>query len=168
MLDHSTLDLPAAVGRFAVAYVRKVCAQAHIGFIETAPGEDVLAIDGVIQYPKVDVRVQIKGSTQPSLAPQTGTLSFAIESKWREKWARNGSPTYFIYVLMEREINSWFEYEQTNTLAGAYALWTRIDNLSEMATHVEFDRTQRFTADTVGAWYQAIYTTGYGGGETGA
>lgn len=168
MLGHSTLDLSAAVGRYAVAYVRKVCAQAHTGFVETSPGEDVLAVDGVIQYPSIDLRVQIKGSTQPSLAPQSGTLSLAIEDKLRAKWRRNGPPAYLIYVLIEEDVKAWFEYEPTNTLAGAYALWSRIDDLPSTATHVEFDRTRRFTADAVGAWYEGVYVTSYGGGGSGA
>ncbi len=161
MLDHRTLDLGAAVGRYAVAYVRKVCAQAHIGFVETSAGEDVLAIDGLIQYPYADVRIQIKGSTGPSLTPQQGQLSFAIEDKWREKWERNGLPTYFIYVLMERDVPDWFQYDPSYTLAGAYALWARIDRLPSDATHVIFDRAERFTAATVSDWYQTLLD-GYG------
>lgn len=160
---HNTLDLSAAVGRYAVAYVREVCAQAHVGFKETSAGEDLLAVDGSIEYPALDLRVQIKGSTTPSLAPQAGTLNFAIKDSWREKWQRNALPTYFIYVLMEKDIKAWFEYERTNTQAGAYALWSRVDNLSGTATHVEFDRTQRFKSDTVGAWYEGVYMSGYGG-----
>jgi hypothetical protein len=161
MLDHQTLDLPAAVGRYAVAYVRKVCSQAHIGFSETSPGEDVLAIDGRIEYPVLDVRVQIKGSTHYSMQKQAGTISVEIEEKWRDKWGRNGSPTYFIFVLMESEVDLWFRYDASNTLAGAYALWARIDNLPPEASHVVLDRTQRFTAETVGAWNQYL-NKGYG------
>ncbi|GAA1725912.1 DUF4365 domain-containing protein [Aeromicrobium alkaliterrae] len=163
MLGHSTLDLSAAVGRFAVTYVRSVCAQSHVGFVETSSGEDVLAIDGLIQYREGDLRVQIKGTTQKSLTPQTGTIDFAIDEKWRDKWLRNGKPTYFIYVLMEKHVPAWFDCQPTLTHAGAFALWARIDNLSPAATHVQFDRTQRFTADTVGAWHESVYGEGYGG-----
>jgi len=163
MLDHKTLDLSAAVGRYAVAYVRKVCAQAHIGFVETSAGEDVIAVDGLIQYPSADLRVQIKGSTGPSLQVQNGQLSFAVEEAWRKKWRRNGLPTYFIYVLMEHDIAAWFAYNPSDTLAGAYALWARVDDLADDATHVFFDRADRFTAETVGAWFQDL-NVGYGGG----
>ncbi len=168
MATHSTLDLPAAVGRFAVSYVRKVCAQAHIGFDETSSGEDVLAVDGTIQYPVLGVRVQIKGSTGPSLTPQTGSLSMPIEPKWREKWRRNGPPVFMIYVLMEHEISSWLAQQPTNTLAGAYALWSRIDNIDLDAESVVFDRTQRFSAETVGEWYESVVLKGYGGGTSNA
>lgn len=161
MLDYQTLDLPGAVGRYAVAYVRKVCSQAHIGFSESSPGEDVLAIDGRIEFPRLDVRVQIKGSTHYSMQKPEGVISVAIEDKWREKWRRNGQPTYFIFVLMESEVDLWFRYDPSNTLAGAYALWERIDNLAPDATHVTFDRTRRFTVQTVGAWNEDL-NKGYG------
>lgn len=163
--DHRTLDKSAAVGRYAVAYVRKVCAQAHIGFMETSPGEDVLAVDGLITYQSVDVRVQIKGSTKPSLVVPNGKLRFAIEPKWREKWRLNVNPTYLIYVLMERQVEAWFQYDPTSTTAGAYALWTRIDNMAGDVTEVEFNRSQRFTSATVSTWSEAVLN-GYG--EVGA
>lgn len=165
-VSHQTLDLSAAVGRYAVSYVRKVCAQAHVGFCETSPGEDVLAVDGLIQYPSIDLRVQIKGSTSPSLSV-TGpdrTLSFAIgDGSWRYKWQRNGLPTYFIYVLMERDVDRWFTYNHADTIAGAVALWARVDNLADDATHVIFRRSDRFTPDTVDGWYQDVVRD-YGGG----
>lgn len=164
MQSHRTLSSSDAVGRFAVAYVRKVCAHAHVGFEETSPGEDVLALDGKIACSGLDFRVQIKGTTGASLKMQAGTLSYAIEEKWREKWRQNLLPTYFIYVLLEKPAQSWLQYDPTNTLAGAYALWSRIDNLSPTATHVVFDRTDRFTAKTVGAWHDGVLVAGFGGG----
>jgi hypothetical protein len=66
-------------------------------------------------------------------------------------------------VLIERDVPAWFEYGQTNTLVGAYALWTRVDNLLDDADAVVFDRADRFTAATVGAWYQGELSEGYGG-----
>ncbi|MEV0803450.1 DUF4365 domain-containing protein [Kribbella sp. NPDC050281] len=163
MLDHQTLNLSAAVGRYAVAYVRKVCSQAHIGFTEPPSGEDVLAIDGWLSYHSFDVRVQIKGSTHYSLQKGHGLISFGIEEKWRQKWRRNGQPTYFILVLMEKEVDQWFQYDPCATLAGAYALWARIDNLDPDATSVALDRAQRFTVQTVGAWHDDL-NKGYGEG----
>jgi hypothetical protein len=160
-MSHQTLDLPAAVGRNAVAYVRKVCAQAHIGFNETSAGEDFLAIDGTIEYPEQSVRVQIKGTTTRSLTA-TGDLSMLIEDTWRRKWQRNKGATYMIWVLMSRDIDTWFSYQECDTLASSFALWARVDQLPETATHINFDRTVRFTPATIGAWGRQLNEAGFG------
>lgn len=150
-----------AIGRYGVAYVAKVCAQAHVGFSETGPGQDVLAIDGRLEFAPLDVRVQIKGTTQYSLQRQDGLISFPIEEGWRNKWRQNQGPAYFILVLLEHEVEEWFVYDECTTLAGAYALWARIDNIPADATHLHLDRRQRFTAETVSAWNDDLYA-GYG------
>ena len=62
---------------------------------------------------------------------------------------------------MERDVPDWFQYDPSYTLAGAYALWARIDRLPSDATHVIFDRAERFTAATVSDWYQTLLD-GYG------
>ena len=161
MPKHKTLNLSDAVGRYAMAYVRKVCAQAHVGFSETSPGEDVLAIDGRIEYYTVDVRIQVKGSTKYSTHKTAGLIRVAVKDEWRRKWRKNGQPTYFIFVLMERQVAKWFEYFPGTTMAGAVAYWARIDNLPKSATHIVVDRRHRFTKATVRGWGKDIQQ-GYG------
>lgn len=158
MPDHKTLPLETAIGRFGVTYVRKVCAQAHVGFSENDPDEDVLAVDGAIALAPALTRVQVKTSTHYSLRANQGTISLKITPAWREKWRVNLHPAYLILVLLERNIGNWFRYGNTDTLAGAYALWTRIDNLPASATHVYLNRTQRFTAQTVRDWSDYLYS----------
>jgi hypothetical protein len=46
----ATLDTNRAKSRFGVAYVRAVCSQAGVGFQETSPDEDVLAVDGNVEF----------------------------------------------------------------------------------------------------------------------
>ncbi|CAM3323411.1 DUF4365 domain-containing protein [Nocardioides dubius] len=167
-MSHQTLDLSAAVGRNAVAYVSKVCAQAHIGLTETRAGEDVLAIDATIDYHEQGIRVQIKGTTGRSLVAHGGQFTVPIEDAWREKWQRNRSAAYFILVLMSRDVDSWFALGATETLAASYALWARVDDLPDTATHVVFDRSVRFSSETLAGWHQQLMTAGYGdpGGDS--
>ncbi|WP_103348897.1 hypothetical protein [Amycolatopsis sp. CA-128772] len=60
----ATLDANRAKSRFGVAYVRAVCSQAGVGFQETSPDEDVLAVDGCVEFEIAAARVQIKCTGQ--------------------------------------------------------------------------------------------------------
>src|SRR4051812_2064570 len=117
-----TLDPNRAIGRYGVAYVRKVCAHAHIGFDETSPDEDVLALDGQINFSATPVRVQIKTTTQWSLTSARGELLLPIQADWARKWRAQINPTFLIAVLLAKDIDSWSAYESSETRLGAYAL----------------------------------------------
>jgi hypothetical protein len=164
MTDHQTFDPTTAIGRFGVAYVRKVCAHAHVGFSESDPDEDVLAIDADIKYRAASTRVQIKTTTKYSLTDGAEVLSLALEPAWVLKWRENINPAYLILVLVSKGVDSWVAYNGDHTLTNAFALWARIDNIAADADHLAIKRSDRFTVGTVGAWHHALYE-GYGEGE---
>lgn len=164
MPSATILDYTQAIGRFGVAYVTKVCAHAHIGFDHTSADEDALAVDGAINYPEAALRVQVKATTKYSLSKQTGELTFPIEDAWREKWRINVNPTYLILVLLDGDKVNWLNFEDNRTVAGAYALWSRIDTLPEDATSVTMDRSRRFTTKTVSAWHEDLLSAYRPGG----
>src|SRR5437764_2962434 len=56
----ATLTANGAKARFGVAYLRAVCSHAGVGFQEVSVDEDVLAIDGMINFDLAEVRVQVK------------------------------------------------------------------------------------------------------------
>jgi hypothetical protein len=55
----ATLTPNGAKARFGVAYLRAICSHAGVGFTETSADEDVLAIDGSIEFELGSVRVQV-------------------------------------------------------------------------------------------------------------
>ena len=146
------LDLSNAIGRYGVAYFSSVCAQAHFGFSENRPGEDVLALDGEIGFDGVAARVQIKTTTQWSLSGRGTQLQFNVEEGWREKWRRQRVPAFLVVVLLERSIDKWVAEQGQLTLLHSHALWARIDNIDAEATHVDLNRQNRFSSNTLRDW----------------
>lgn len=154
---YGTLDLSNAIGRFGLAFTRKICAQAHIGFDEGSPGEDMLALDGAIKYAIADVRVQIKATTRWSLSDTGGPLHLPIEPGWAAKWEMQVNPTFLIAVLMDRTISNWSLPAGGGTHLDAHALWARIDGIDPSSTYVELDRKNRFTSSTIAEWGKLLY-----------
>lgn len=165
MLQHETLGANTAIGRFGAAYVRKICSHAHVGFVENAADEDVLAIDAEIQFAPVSTRIQIKTSTQYSLSKQSGLINMPLKSEWVAKWRDNIHPAYLVLVLLDQEVSSWTVYNDDHTFTNAYALWARVDTLPAEADHLALDRRNRFTPSTVGAWHDYLLG-GYGEGSS--
>lgn len=52
-------------GRLGVMYFRSLLAQAGVANAESSPGEDHLATDATVEFPRGPVRVQIKAGTKP-------------------------------------------------------------------------------------------------------
>lgn len=153
---HGPLDYTAAISRFGVAYVRNVCAHAHIGFSETSPTEDALALDGTLDFDSVGIRIQVKATTKWQLTSRAKTLVFPIEPEWREKWLKQRNPAFIVVILVSKEIPAWISHGTGSTRLAAYALWARIDKIDPNATSVTLSKSQRFTASTLGEWAQMI------------
>ena len=49
----------ARQGRHGIAYFQNVCAQFGVGFDETPPDENVLAIEGTVQFPALPIRTHV-------------------------------------------------------------------------------------------------------------
>ncbi|MFE5837265.1 DUF4365 domain-containing protein [Arthrobacter sp. NPDC056493] len=153
----STLSPNARKGRYGIAYFQNVCAQFGVGFDETSADEDVLAIDGTVQFPALPVRIQIK-CTKKVFGP-AGKLSWPVTEEWKTKWARNFGPAYFVVVQVPNDIpGDWIEYGGADiTTHRSTAYWAKIDT-SSMGGSISIHRTNRLTPDTLAQWNADLWS----------
>lgn len=148
--------------RFGVAYMRSICAQAGVGFTETSPDEDNLAIDGAIEFTRISVRVQIKCTSRFQVAGKRATLD--LEPSWVENWSQNLVPTYIVLVKVPPAIPDWIVHNAGTTRHHAIAYWVKFDP-GQHQTKMVFRATQRLTVDTLHQWRDDTYA--YLNGVTG-
>ncbi|MFJ6677463.1 DUF4365 domain-containing protein [Actinosynnema sp. NPDC091369] len=160
------LDANRAKSRFGIAYVRAVCSQAGAGFQEGSPDEDVLAIDGSIEFEMAPARVQVKCTGQFRIKGGS-TATWPIEESWLRHWKRSGVPVYFILVIVDPDDQvSWLQHQDDATLHRAAAFWTRVDTLAD-GQNIVVPKSQRLTADTLQLWaeeVEASFVASRGGG----
>jgi hypothetical protein len=157
----ATLSPTRAKARFGVAYVRAVCSQAGVGFAETSPDEDVLAVDGDVQFSEASVRIQVKCSGQFKINGGS-TATWQAEPHWREMWRNSIHPVYFVLVIVDPdEQQNWLDHRDDGTLHRAAAFWVRVDGLMENQ-NITVPKHQRLTASTLGVW-KAELLSGYTG-----
>jgi hypothetical protein len=161
----ATLDSNRAKSRFGIAYVRAVCSQAGVGFQETSPDEDVLAVDGSVEFELAPARVQVKCTGQFRLKGGP-TATWPIDDSWRRHWTRSGVPVYFVLVIVDPDDQvSWLHHQDEATLHRAAAFWVRVDTLPERQ-NITVPKTQRLTAETLPLWaedVEARFVAGGGG-----
>lgn len=146
-----SLGQNAAKGRFGVTYMRAICNQASVGFNETPPDEDTLAIDGILVFSDVRVGVQIKCTGQFKI-PGNRTITWKTEPGWRTKWNASMDPVYFVVVVLDPdEQHNWLKHHDGGTLLSAAAFWVRVDRSSEDGD-VVVPKSQRLTAETLSLW----------------
>lgn len=164
--DVATLDANRAKSRFGVAYVRAVCSQAGVGFDETGPDEDVLAVDGKIVFEIADARVQVKCTGQFRIKGGS-TATWPVDESWRKRWKRSGVPVYFILVIVDPDDQAlWLHHHDEATLHRAAAFWVRVDTLPD-GQNIVVPKTQRLTAETLRLWareVEASFDGSQGGG----
>ncbi|WP_280316949.1 DUF4365 domain-containing protein [Nocardia wallacei] len=162
----ATLDANGAKSRFGVAYVRAVCSQAGVGFQETSPDEDVLAVDGLVMFEATQVRLQVKCTGQFRIRGGS-TATWPIDEAWRRRWNRSWHPVYFVLVIVDPDDQaSWLHHHDDATLHRAAAFWVRVDTLPE-GQNIAVPKTQRLTADTLPLWLdeaEASFNGSKGGG----
>jgi hypothetical protein len=147
----ATLTTNGAKARFGVAYLRAVCSPAGGGFTEISVDEDVLAIDGMINFSLAEVRVQVK-CTGKFRINGGRTATWPAEDAWWDKWQRCGLPAYFVLVVLDPDDQaSWLHHHDEGTLHRAAAFWVRVDNMS-VGPGITVPKTQRLTADTLRQW----------------
>lgn len=127
----STLEANRAKSRFGVAYVRAVCAQAGLGFLETSPDEDVLAIDCLVWVATAPVMVQVKCTSQFKINGGR-TATWPVELAWREKWQKCALPVYFVLVVVDEQQMRWMDHHADGTVHRAAAFWVRVNQLPEV------------------------------------
>jgi hypothetical protein len=147
----STLSPNARKGRYGIAYFQNVCAQFGVGFDETSPDEDVLAIDGTVQFPALPVRIQVKCTKK--VFGSTGVMSWPVTEEWKAKWSKNFGPAYFVVVQVPNDVpGDWIDYNGAGiTTHRSTAYWARIDPAS-MGASITIPRTNRLTAESLASW----------------
>jgi Domain of unknown function (DUF4365) len=151
----ATLDANRAKSRFGVAYMRAVCSQAGVGFQETSPDEDVLAVDGNVEFEIAPARVQVKCTGQFRLKGGL-TATWPIDESWRQRWKRSGLPVYFVLVIVDPDDQvSWLHHQDEATLHRAAAFWARVDALPD-GQNIVVPKAQRLTADTLRLWAEEV------------
>lgn len=151
----ATFSETTAKARFGVAYLRTVCSQAGVGFTETSPDEDVLAVDGNVHFALADARVQIKCTGQFRINGGP-TATWTAEVEWREKWQMSQVPVYFVLVIVDPDDQvKWLDHYDQGTVQRAAAFWTRVDTMSD-TTRIRIPKSQRLTADTLQGWAEDL------------
>lgn len=146
----NTLTLNGRRARYGVSYLRSVCAQAGVGFSETSPDEDVLAIDCEVAFAEGSVRVQVKCTSGLTLAGKT--KSWRLKSAWLQKWHQSLVPVYFVLVVVPKNESAWLTHPADGTLHKSAAFWERVPS-SVAATSISIPKSQRLTVDTLEVWH---------------
>ena len=146
-----TLTSRGSKARFGAAYLRAICSHAGVGFTETTIDEDVLAVDGTVDFAVSPVRVQIKCTGQFRIAGGR-TASWQAEESWWGNWHRSKIPVYFVLVVVDPDDQlMWLQHQDEGTLQRAAAFWVRVDLLSD-GSRIMVPKSQRLTADTLRVW----------------
>jgi len=147
----ATLTANGAKARFGIAYLRAVCSQAGVGFDETSIDEDVLAIDGKIEFEAAAARVQVKCTGQFRI-DGGDTATWPAESGWWAKWHKSKIPVYFVILIVDPDEQvRWLDHRQDGTMHHAAAFWVRVDQMS-VGSGITVPKGQRLTADTLREW----------------
>jgi hypothetical protein len=136
--------------RMGVAYVRNVCAQAGVGFAETSPDEDAIAVDGLITFRQLEVRVQIKCTSR--LALDAESASWPVEPRWVEKWTESWLPVFLILVIVDPQEQFWLEHHTDHTRLRVAAYWCQVNELRPGGQTLQVPKANRLTRETFFAW----------------
>lgn len=145
----STLTPNGQRARYGVSYVRNVCAQAGYGMNETSPDEDVLAIDCEVLFQEASVRVQVKCTSQLTIAGKT--KSWKVRPEWINAWAGSKVPVYFVLVVVPKSEPKWLEHKPDGTFHRTAGFWTRVD-ATTLGKSISIAKTSRLTAATLTTW----------------
>jgi hypothetical protein len=146
----ATLSANGSKARYGVSYVRNVCAQAGVGMTETPADEDVLAVDCTVDFAPAPVRVQVKCTSQFTIAGRQA--SWKIEPGWLRAWKDSKIPVYFVLVIVQGEPTMWLDHRPKATLHNAAAFWHRVDQLPPDTTSLTIVKKRRLTVATVQEW----------------
>ncbi|MFD6731028.1 DUF4365 domain-containing protein [Micromonospora aurantiaca] len=165
----ATLAANGCKARFGVAYLRAVFSQAGVGFTETSIDEDVLAIDGMVEFEVSVARIQVK-CTGKFRINSGETATWPAEQHWWDRWHKSKIPVYFVLVVVDPDHQpGWLDHRPDGTLHRAAAFWVRVDKMSQ-AAGIKVPKSQRLTADTLRSWAAEVdsgYTPAAGGDGDG-
>lgn len=147
-------------GRYGVAYLKTLCAQAGYGLNESAPGEDWFAIDCHLAARPGVIRLQVKCTTR-KFAGKDEVLTWPVKPHWRDVWSANVTTIYFIVVQVSSDAcSNWVEHTPLRTSHKATAYWVGIDP-KNIPTTLRVAKSSRLTAETFSEWESALLA-GYG------
>lgn len=141
-------------GRYGVAYVRAVCAQAGVSLVETSPDEDREAVDGAISLGLGSVNVQVKCTSTSELDAESTTI--ALKQSWVDSWTQQVlAPTFIIVVRVPPGIPDWIAHLNDGTMHRTAAHWAQFDP-AQHTKSISVPRSQRFTIETLHQWRQEL------------
>lgn len=140
--------------RYGAAYVRALCAHAGASFVETSIDEDIMAIDGTVDFARMPVRVQIKCTSQFSVAGSRLTLP--LEPSWVKKWTASDTPVFVVVVKVPSDIPGWLDYDVAFTRHNTVAFGRRFVAAIDQASMV-FTSSDRLTGESIYEWRDLAY-----------
>ena len=151
----ASLSLSGRKARYGLAYVRSICSQSGVPFLEPQPDEDVLAVDCAVCFPQGDVRVQVKCTGRWTIGGSS--LTFPVDQEWVRKWDENILPVYFVVVIVPRQLPAghWLRHDLKGTFHHTAAFWARLPP-GEVGSSVVIRKTQRLKASTISLWHQDL------------
>jgi hypothetical protein len=150
-----TLSPNGSKARFGAAYVRAICSHAGVGFDETTIDEDVLAVDGSVNFATCPARVQIKCTGKFRISGGR-TATWKAEESWFGKWQQSMIPVYFVLVVVDPDDQqAWLHHQDDGTLHRTAAFWVRVDQMSN-PRQIMVPKTQRLTAGTLAVWADQV------------
>lgn len=158
-LSPISLDLNSRKGRYGVVYMRAIAAAAGCGFVETPPGEDVLAVDCSIVFPENAVRVQIKTTHTHAIDGTNQRLTYTATQHWVDSWAQAQVPVYFVVVVVPDDSGLWLNHHVGGTdLVQTAAYWSRVvpSDFGPTSMAVSGYRSQRVDSTTMSLWQQQL------------
>ncbi len=155
-----TLGTNGCKARYGLSYLRSICSQAGVGMTETAPDEDVLAVDCSVDFLEASVRVQVKCTSQWSISGKQ--LTYPVEAAWVRKWDAIKIPMYFVVVIVPQDLERWVRQEDGGTFHATAAYWVRLIP-GEIGTSIDVPKKQRLSKSTMSLWHSdllALFTPG--------
>lgn len=141
-------------GRYGVAYLRSLAAHAGVGLQETAPDEDIDAVDVTLKFGRASAEVQIKCTSKFKVGVGDATLQ--LEPGWVEKWTDSLVPVYVVLVKVPSVVGDWIDGKPSSTVHRTVAFGQRFDRAVH-TTSMRFTRSDRITAETLYDWRDEVY-----------
>lgn len=140
--------------RYGAAYVRALCAQAGAGFTETSIDEDVMAVDGIVDFIRMPVRVQIKCTSQ--FVVSGIKLTLPLEPGWVARWAGSTTPVFVVVVKVPTLVPEWLTFDTSFTRHNTVAYGRRFMAAAD-STSMLFDAAHRLTSESIYDWRDTAY-----------
>ena len=113
-----------------------------------------MAIDGTVDFARMPVRVQIKCTSQFSVAGSKLTLQ--LEPSWVKKWTASDTPVFVVVVKVPSDVPGWLDYDVAFTRHNTVAFGRRFVAATDLTAMV-FTSSDRLTGESVYDWRDLAY-----------